>query len=65
MDAYAESEGDLIIFDMDKSDVTKEVGNTKVFCQDPASYSIAPFESLAPEMQAAVREMLAKQLVAS
>ena len=59
----AESVGDLIIFDMDKADVEKEVGNVKVFCQDPTNYDIAPFESLAPEMRAAVDRMLALELV--
>lgn len=58
----SESEGDLIIFDMDRSDVEKETGNTKVFCQNPANYSIAPFASLPPEMRAAVRRMLELQL---
>lgn len=58
----AESVGDLVIFDMDQADVHKPTGNTKVFCQDPASYSLAPYESLAPEMHAAVRQMLEKEL---
>ena len=58
----SESAGDLIIFDMDKADVEKETGNTKVFCQDPASYKIAPFDGLADEMKAAVDRMLALQL---
>ena len=59
----AESVGDLIFFDMDKSDVSKETGNTKVFCQDPANYTIAPFATLSEEMRAAVDKMLALQLV--
>ena len=50
--------GDLIIFDMDKADVHKEMGNTKVFCQDPKNYTIAEFGSLSEEMQAAAEEML-------
>lgn len=54
----AESAGDLIIFDMDKADVHKEMGNTKVFCQDPKNYTIAEFGSLSDEMQAAVSEMM-------
>lgn len=58
----SESAGDLIIFDMDKADVEKETGNTKVFCQDPSSYKIAPFDGLADEMKAAVDRMLALQL---
>ena len=61
--AGAESKGDLIIFDMDMSDVTKETGNHKVFCQDSASYTIAPFSTLSDEMKAAVDKMLAQQLV--
>ena len=58
-----ESAGDLIIFDLDRSDVEGETGNTKVFCQDPASYLIAPYGSLGAELQAAVSQMLALQLV--
>ena len=61
----AESVGDLIIFDMDKADVSKETGNTKVFCQDPANYSIAPFDTLSDEMRAAVDRMLEQQFVGS
>ena len=59
----AESVGDLIIFDMDKSDVTKETGNRKVFCQDPANYKIAPYDGLADDMKVAVDRMLASQFV--
>ena len=60
--AGAESVGELIIFDMDRSDVSKEVGNTKVFCQDPANYQLAPYETLSAEMKAAVRQMLELEL---
>lgn len=58
-----ESVGDLIIFDMDKADVTKDTGNTKVFCQDPAKYNVAPYGTLPEEMKAAVSKMLELQLV--
>ena len=60
--AGQESEGDLIIFDMDKADVTKPTGNTKVFCQDPTAFSIAAFDSLSAEMRAAVDAVLAREL---
>jgi len=58
----SESVGDLIIFDMDKSDVEKETGNRKVFCQDPGNYKIEHFDGLADDMKAAVDRMLAIQL---
>jgi hypothetical protein len=61
----AESAGDLIIFDMDKADVRKETGNTKIFCQDPKNYAIAEFGSLSDEMQAAVSEMLRLEFLVS
>jgi len=60
--APPESCGDLIIFDMDKADVTKPTGNTKVFCQDPTAFSIAAFDSLSAEMRAAVDAVLAREL---
>ena len=62
--AGAESVGDLIIFDMDMSDVTKELGNHKVFCQDPSNYTIAPLSTLSDEMKAAIDKMLSAQLIA-
>ena len=60
----AESVGDLVIFDMDKADVSVETGNVKVFCQNPANYTIAPYASLSDDMKAAVERMLALQFVA-
>jgi hypothetical protein len=61
--AAPESVGDLIIFDMDKADVTKPTGNTKVFCQTPANFTIAAFDSLSSDMRAAVDAVLARELV--
>jgi len=63
--AAAESLGDLIIFDLDKSDVRKETGNTKVFCQEAKNYSVLPFDTLSDEMKAAVMHMLAVELAPS
>jgi len=54
-----ESVGDLIIFDIDVSDVTKPTGNTKVFCQNPGAYTISAYSSLPHRMRLGVDKLLA------
>ena len=65
--AVVESVGDLIIFDIDKGDVSKEAGNTKVFCQDPSNYSISDDVSaeLPEAMQAALELVFEAECIAS
>merc|ERR1712098_193579 len=41
-----ESMGDLVIFDIDRADVRKETGNTKVFCQESTNYDVDALETL-------------------
>ena len=60
--AAPESLGDLIIFDMDWKDVTKETGNTKVFCQDPAKFELGSLDALQPGIRAALDQVLALEL---
>ena len=64
--AVVESVGDLIIFDMDKGDVSKEAGNTKVFCQDPLNYSVLDDVAALPEaVRAAVDQVFELEFLAS
>ena len=62
----AESIGDLIIFDIDKSNVMshRSNANTKVFCQDPSKYKILPYAELSADFKAAVDRMFQLQFVA-
>ena len=57
-----ESEGDLIIFDMDWKDVGADVGNTKVFCQDASKFNLEPVDALDTNIRAALDTLLAKEL---
>ena len=56
-----ESEGDLIIFDMDWRDVNKSVGNTKVFCQWTANLELGPLDTLDEGMLAALDTVLSAE----
>ena len=58
-----ESVGDLIIFDMDHQDpIDKEVGNTKVFCQDASRFALSPVDALQPHMRSAIDKVLDREL---
>ena len=59
----AESTGDLIIFDMNWQDVGIETGNTKVFCQSTARMELAPLDTLAEGMKAALERVLDAECV--
>jgi len=52
------SEGDLVIFDMNPTDLRAEVGNQNVFCQDPEKFTIAPFSEMNEKYIAAVDDMI-------
>jgi len=57
-----ESVGDLIIFDMNFKDVTTEVGNTKVFCQNPSGFMLSGLETLLPDIGQALEQVLDREL---
>jgi hypothetical protein len=57
LDQPTESVGDLIIFDINRDDVKKEVGNSNVFCQDINNYVLSPFDSLHASLRKAVDNM--------
>lgn len=57
-----ESLGDLIIFDMDRADVTNATGNSKVFCQDAASFHLGGVDDLDPSIRDALDQVLTNEL---
>ena len=60
-----ESMGDLIIFDMDWKDSSKDTGNTKVFCQNPSGFTLNTLDALMPSMDAALGQVLQRELTAA